>query len=104
MPGAALIKELDEAERPRERLLREGAAARVFRPMSEAHTVQTLIGATVYHFASGELGERVLGAPLLSAESVAGRKRELRELLRRGLAADAPTQRDAQEEGDPWRS
>jgi AcrR family transcriptional regulator len=95
---------LDETIAAARRLLREGAAAGVFRPVSEAHTVQTLIGATVYHFASGELGERVLGAPLLSAESVAGRKRELRELLRRGLAADAGRGSDASEEGDPWRS
>jgi len=85
-------------------LLHEGIEQGAFRKVSVPHTVQTLIGATVYHFASGELGERVLGAPLLSAESVAGRKRELRELLRRGLAVDAPPHRDAQEEGAAWRS
>ena len=51
-------------------------------------TLQTLIGASVYHFASGEIGEGILGRPLFSAESVARRKRELVELLRRGLAAE----------------
>jgi AcrR family transcriptional regulator len=86
------------------RLLREGAERGAFRPVSDAHMVQTLIGATVYHFASGDLGEGVLGAPLLSSESVARHKRELRDLLRSGLAAGGDAGRDAHEEGDPWRS
>ena len=80
-------------------LLREGVASGAFRAVSDAHTVQTLIGATVYHFASGELGEGLLGRPLLSAEAVARRKQELRALLRHGLAA-----RETGSEGDPWRS
>lgn len=49
--------------------------------------VQTLIGATVYHFASGEFGEAVLGGPLFSAEAVARRKREVKALLLHGLAS-----------------
>ena len=68
------------------RLLREGVEAGAFRPVSAPHTVQTLIGATVYHFASGELGEGLLGRPLLSAESVRRRKQEIRNLLHLGLA------------------
>jgi hypothetical protein len=51
------------------------------------HTVQTLIGATVFHFASGELGESIIGKPLLSSDAVRRRKQELRNLLQRGLAA-----------------
>ena len=88
------------------RLLREGIAAGAFRPVSDAHTVQTLIGATVYHFASGELGEGLLGGPLLSAEAVARRKQELRELLRSGLAAASPGHppSPASTEGRRWRS
>jgi AcrR family transcriptional regulator len=87
-------------------LLREGVASGAFRRVSEAHTVQTLIGATVYHFASGELGEGLLGQPLLSAESVARHKRELRELLRSGIGASAPAapHPPRETEGDPWRS
>jgi AcrR family transcriptional regulator len=85
------------------RLLREGVAEGAFRPVSDAHTVQTLIGATVYHFASGELGETLLGRPLLSAEAVARRKRELRELLRSGLATGGPDA-PASREGRRWRS
>ncbi len=69
------------------RLLREGIEEGVFRPVSAAHTVQTLIGSTVYHFASGEFGENLLGRPLLSAEAVSLRKQELRNILHLGLAA-----------------
>jgi AcrR family transcriptional regulator len=68
-------------------LLREGVEAGAFRKLSTAHTVQTLIGALVYHFASGELGEELLGRPLLSAAAVARRKQELRQLVQRGIAA-----------------
>lgn len=68
-------------------LLREGIEEGAFRPVSTPHTVQTLIGATVYHFASGELGENLLGRPLLSSEAVSRRKEEFRNLLHVGLAA-----------------
>jgi TetR/AcrR family transcriptional regulator len=73
------------------RLLRDGVERGAFRPVSVPHTMQTLIGATVYHFASGELGERLLGEPLLSADSVSRRKEELRNLLHHGLAATPAT-------------
>ena len=68
-------------------LLREGIEQGAFRKVSVPHTVQTLIGATVYHFASGEVGESIMGRPLLSAEAVRRRKQELRNLLHQGLAA-----------------
>ena len=68
-------------------LLRGGVEQGVFRPVSVPHTMQTLIGASVYHFASGELGERLLGEPVLSAGAVRRRKEELRNLLHHGLAA-----------------
>jgi hypothetical protein len=55
--------------------------------------VQTLIGATVYHFASGEFGEAVLGGPLFSAEAVARRKREVKALLLHGLASPSSAPR-----------
>ena len=66
-------------------LLREGIEAGEFRAASPAHTVQTLIGATVYHFASGEFGEGLLGGPLLSAQAVARRKAEIKTFLYHGL-------------------
>ena len=70
-------------------LLREGMQAGVFRRASVAHTLQTLIGATVYHFASAEIGEGILGKPLFSAEAVAARKAEVIALFEHGLAAPA---------------
>lgn len=70
-------------------LLREGIGRGDFRKLSVPDTVQTLIGATVYHFASGELGESITGGPLLSSEAVRRRKQELRQLLHQGLAAPA---------------
>ncbi len=69
-----------------QQLLRDGMEAGVFRRVSTGHTVQTLIGATVYHFASGEFGEELLGRPLLSSESVRKRKDEVVAFVRAGLA------------------
>jgi AcrR family transcriptional regulator len=70
-----------------EALLHEGIAQGGFRQVSIPHTMQTLIGATVYHFASGEFGEGLLGGSLFSAEEVRRRKEELRALLHHGLMA-----------------
>lgn len=72
------------------RLLREGMAAGVFRPASVAHTIQTLIGAIVYHFASGEFGQELIGRPLLAGSEVRRRKSEVKALIRRGLVV-SPT-------------
>lgn len=69
------------------RLLQQGMRAGEFRPASAPHVVQTLIGATIYHFASGEIGERLLGGPLLAAEAVRARKAEMKQFLHYGLAA-----------------
>ena len=76
------------------RLLQQGMLAGEFRAASAPHVVQTLIGATIYHFASGEIGEGLLGAPLLSADAVRARKSEMKQFLHYGLVA-----RPAQSEG-----
>jgi AcrR family transcriptional regulator len=68
-------------------LLREGIEAGAFRPVSVGHTLQTLIGGMVYHFASGEFGDEVLGRPLFSDSEVRRRKDEVKALLHRGLVA-----------------
>ena len=68
-------------------LLEEGVARGIFRSVSVPQTVQTLIGATVYHFASGEFGDTLLGRPLLSAEAIKVRKQELVSMLQFGLLA-----------------
>jgi len=75
-------------------LLRRGVEQGALRPMSVPDTMQTLIGATVYHFASGSFGEDLMGGPLLSKQAVARRKRELRDLMHRGLAAASPATED----------
>ncbi len=69
-----------------DRLLRDGIEAGAFHAVSVPHTIQTLIGATVYHFASGEFGDGLLGRALFSAEAVRRRKAEVRAVLRHGLA------------------
>ncbi len=68
-------------------LLDEGVKSGAFRNVSIPDSVQTLIGATVYHFASGEFGENLLGGPLVSREAVRRRKTELVRMLQQGLLA-----------------
>jgi len=68
-------------------LLKEGMEAGAFRPASVGHTLQTLIGATVYHFASGEMGDEMIGRPIFSATEVRRRKDEVKALFHRGLVA-----------------
>jgi AcrR family transcriptional regulator len=69
------------------RLLEEGVEAGVFREISVPDTLQSLIGASVYHFASADLGESLTGEPLFSADAVARRRRELKDLFHRGIVA-----------------
>jgi len=75
------------------RLLKEGMATGEFRPASVPHTLQSLIGATVYHFASGEFGDEMIGRPLFSPSEVRRRKAEVKALFRRGLLAAPPSGR-----------
>jgi len=89
--GAAL----EQAQRALERvlgrllgLLREGVETGAFRPASPSQVLQTLIGAVVYHFASGEFGEELTGGPLFARDAVRRRKDEVKQMLRRGLAPD----------------
>jgi TetR/AcrR family transcriptional regulator len=66
-------------------LIRAGVANGELRAVSAGHTIQTLVGATIYHFASGEVGEGLLGRPLLSAEAVRQRRDEIQRFMRHGL-------------------
>ncbi|HUI28115.1 MAG TPA: TetR/AcrR family transcriptional regulator [Candidatus Kryptonia bacterium] len=70
-------------------LLREGMAAGQLRAANIGHTLQSLIGLTVFHFASGQLGEDLLGRSLFSAAEIRRRKQEIKALLRHGLAGGA---------------
>ena len=68
-------------------LLREGMQAGVFRTASVAHMLQSLVGLSVYHFASGEFGEEMFGESLFTPALVQQRKDEVKALLHNGLVA-----------------
>ncbi len=68
--------------------LKEGIAAGEIRPVSVPHTLQTLIGMSVYHFASGEFGDDLLQHPVYSAAEVRRRKQHIFLFLEHGLAAE----------------
>jgi len=68
-------------------LLREGMATGLFRAANVQHTLLTLVGLTVFPFASGDFGADVLGKDIFDPAEVRRRKRELRDLLRFGLVA-----------------
>jgi AcrR family transcriptional regulator len=68
-------------------LLREGMANGSLRVASIPHSLQSLIGMVIYHFASGEFGEELLGRSLFAPAEVRRRKDELKALLHHGLVA-----------------
>ena len=70
-------------------LLREGMEAGVFRLASIPHTLQSIAGLTVYHFASGEFGDELVGQPLFTVSEVRRRKQEVKALLHHGLTVGA---------------
>ncbi len=76
-------------------ILQEGVAAGALRPASVPHTLQTLIGATIYHFASGDFGDELLGRAIFTPSEVQRRKDEVKALIRHGLGAtpDSPRPR-----------
>lgn len=63
---------------------REGVDAGVFIEQSARHTLQTVLGAIVFHYASGGFGAAVLGVDdLFTSRTVAWRREETRRLLLR---------------------
>jgi AcrR family transcriptional regulator len=68
-------------------LLKEGMTSGEFRPASVPHTLQTLIGAIVFHFASGEFGDEMVGRSIFSPAEVRRRKSELKAIVLHGLAS-----------------
>jgi AcrR family transcriptional regulator len=70
-------------------LLREGMASGELRVASIPHTIQSLIGLIIYHFASGDFGAELLRRPVFSAAEVKRRKEEVRNLVHHGLLAPA---------------
>lgn len=70
-------------------LLERGIEAGDFREVSVPDTLQTLIGMTVYHFASGDFGEALLAESLFSTKAVRRRKREVKAFVRRAIVRNA---------------
>lgn len=68
-------------------LLREGMSSGALRAASIPHTVQSLIGLLIYHFASGDFGAELLGRPITTPAEVRRRKDEIKALLHPGLVA-----------------
>jgi TetR/AcrR family transcriptional regulator len=71
-------------------LLREGMGAGYFRAAHVPHLLLTLVGQTVFPFASGEFGQEILGRDVFDPAEVKRRKQELRDFIRFGLAVRAP--------------
>ncbi len=67
--------------------LEAGIASGEIRPVSVPHTLQSLIGLTVFHFASGDFGEDLLGAPVYSAAEIRRRKDHVIGFMERALRA-----------------
>lgn len=94
-----LTGELEEEQRADEalrrimdnvaQLLRDGIANGEFRTVSIPHTMQSLIGLLIYHFASGDFGTEMLGRPLFAATEVRRRQDEIKALLHHGLIRGA---------------
>jgi len=76
-------------------LLREGMEIGVFRAANIPHMLQSLIGLTVYHFASGEFGEEMFGQSLFSPALVRKRKEEVKALIHHGLIGRGSRRGDA---------
>jgi len=75
------------------RLLEEGMHNGAFRPANIPHTLQSLIGLIVYHFASGEFGEEMFGRSLFTPALVRERKEAVKALIHTGLMARGPVRR-----------
>lgn len=67
--------------------IEEGIACGEFRKLSVGHSVQSLIGALLFHFASGENGVVGFRGSIFEPERVARRKEELKSFLRGALLA-----------------
>jgi AcrR family transcriptional regulator len=66
-------------------LLREGMGSGVFRAANVPHLLLTLVGQTVFPFASGDFGRDILGKEVFDPSEVERRKHELRDFVRFGL-------------------
>jgi TetR/AcrR family transcriptional regulator len=68
-------------------LLREGMTSGELRAASIPHTIQSLIGMVIYHFASGAFGAELLKRPVFTPTEVRRRKEQVKALIHHGLRA-----------------
>lgn len=68
-------------------LIEAGIAAGDFRPVPIGDTLLSVMGAVTFHFASGDLGEALLGDSLFSGDAMERRRREVARFIRGGLMA-----------------
>jgi len=74
--------------------LQAGIASNEIRPVSIPHTIQTMVGMTVFHFASGDMGDDLLGEPIYSQPQLQARLSHLHDYIDHALATrplDSPT-------------
>jgi AcrR family transcriptional regulator len=77
-------------------LLREGMSRGELRAASTRHTLQSLVGLIVYHFASGDFGNQLFGRSLFDPAEVRRRRDEVKALLHHGLGVPrAPRKEEA---------
>jgi len=72
-------------------IMRAGVQSGELRPVSLPHALQSIVGMLVYHFASGELGEEVLGAPVYAPAEIQRFKAFVVTFIENGLSARPPT-------------
>ena len=65
---------------------REGVDANAFAKLSSRNLFQSLLGISVFHYATGEFGAQVLGVDdIFTQSAVAWRREEVRRLILRGV-------------------
>jgi hypothetical protein len=65
---------------------REGVDANAFAKLSSRNLFQSLLGISVFHYATGEFGAQVLGVDdIFTQNAVAWRREEVRQLVLRGV-------------------
>jgi TetR/AcrR family transcriptional regulator len=75
---------------------RDGVERGDFAKLSSRHLFQTLLGALVFHYATGEFGAGVLGVDdIFTRQAVAWRRDELRRLVLRAVLRDVASAGDA---------
>jgi len=68
-------------------VMRAGVESGELRPVPVPHALQAIIGMLVFHFASGELGDEVLGRPVYSEPEIRSFATFVVSFIENGLAA-----------------